>query len=195
MGRTGYVHTAIEKDVDFKGFALICARAFGACVTMRDDSLDVEIPEEFEASDFYLKEEVKAKAKYELVSSMSDEEYEEYAKKEYQEKIARYNEYLTNDQNGNKKVFELLKQANSYHAPDGLENFKSFMVEQLNNSIETVDYWAKEIENAKPIEKEAILKSLQKDMVRYREEYIKEVNRVQERNNWLNKLRTSLETL
>ena len=33
---TGYTH-AIEKGISFETFALTCARAFGACINLRDE--------------------------------------------------------------------------------------------------------------------------------------------------------------
>lgn len=35
------------KITEFKDFAILCARAFGACIDMRDDPLDKPIPEAF----------------------------------------------------------------------------------------------------------------------------------------------------
>ena len=46
---TGYTD-AIKDGITFQQFAMNCARAFGACVTMRDDPSDKPIPERFEPS-------------------------------------------------------------------------------------------------------------------------------------------------
>lgn len=41
---TGYTADLMEKGMEFKPFVLQCARAFGALITMRDDSLDAPSP-------------------------------------------------------------------------------------------------------------------------------------------------------
>ncbi len=47
---TGYTHL-IEEGCNLEEFVWACARAFGACVMMRDDSVDKPVPEKFEPSD------------------------------------------------------------------------------------------------------------------------------------------------
>lgn len=45
---TGYTSgVAVGKVTDFREFALQCARAFGACISLSDESSDTPIPEEF----------------------------------------------------------------------------------------------------------------------------------------------------
>ena len=45
---TGYTAVIQDNlDISMKDFALVCARAFGACVMMRDEPFDTPIPEEF----------------------------------------------------------------------------------------------------------------------------------------------------
>ena len=45
----------IKDGITFERFALNCARAFGALINMRDDSLDAEIPDEIKPSDHHVK--------------------------------------------------------------------------------------------------------------------------------------------
>jgi len=53
---TGYTYPVVEgKITEFSDFALSCARAFGALITMRDDPHDTPIPETFEPSDYNAK--------------------------------------------------------------------------------------------------------------------------------------------
>lgn len=48
---TGYTHPVAEGTVtDFATFALDCARAFGALITIRDDPPGTPIPDEFTPS-------------------------------------------------------------------------------------------------------------------------------------------------
>lgn len=50
---TGYT-AAIADGIDFKTYALSCARAFGALVEMRDEPANAPIPEEFKPSSYYV---------------------------------------------------------------------------------------------------------------------------------------------
>lgn len=51
---TGY--TADIKDgISFKTYAMNCARAFGACLTLREEPLGAGIPESFEPGDYHRK--------------------------------------------------------------------------------------------------------------------------------------------
>jgi hypothetical protein len=52
---TGYTAKLMEEGQSFPEFAMRCARNFGALIMMRDESLDVPIPEQFEPSDYYRK--------------------------------------------------------------------------------------------------------------------------------------------
>lgn len=67
---TGY--TADIKDgIDFKTYAMNCARAFGACVMLRDEPGGGErIPDAFEPSDLFVRYHLKAveKARVELAA-------------------------------------------------------------------------------------------------------------------------------
>lgn len=51
---TGYTASVADgTTTTLRAFALQCARAFGATVTMRDDPMSAEIPERFEPGGFY----------------------------------------------------------------------------------------------------------------------------------------------
>lgn len=80
---TGYTADLYDgKDVSFEGFALNCARAFGALVSLRDEP-DAEIPDEFKVDEYYVKKFEEAKEELEKAESMTDEEFAEDAKQFY----------------------------------------------------------------------------------------------------------------
>jgi hypothetical protein len=57
---TGYT-ADIKNGISFKTFAMNCARAFGACVTLRDEPGGGDkIPEAFEASTYHAQQVEKA---------------------------------------------------------------------------------------------------------------------------------------
>lgn len=71
---TGYTADLMEKGMEFKPFVLQCARAFGALITMRDDSLDAPIPEKFEPDDYHIKKLAEAIQEQKRLQSMTDDE-------------------------------------------------------------------------------------------------------------------------
>jgi GTP1/Obg family GTP-binding protein len=78
---TGY--TADIKDgIDFKTYAMNCARAFGACVMLRDEPGGGErIPDAFEPSDYHLKAVEKARVELAALDAMTPAECERAAAK------------------------------------------------------------------------------------------------------------------
>lgn len=68
---TGYTAIIEERaDLTFREFALRCARAMGACIMQRDDSID-ELPKAPEPSTFYAEQKVAAEAKLRELRSTS----------------------------------------------------------------------------------------------------------------------------
>ena len=79
---TGYT-AWIEEGATFEEFILGCARAFGACISMRDEPLSKQIPEQFKESSYdkeKVQEYIELLKKYE---SMTIEQAEIEAEKEY----------------------------------------------------------------------------------------------------------------
>jgi len=58
---------ADNENFTFPEFAMLCAREFGALISMRDEPLDTPVPERFEPDDFYRKQYEAAKAEYDEV--------------------------------------------------------------------------------------------------------------------------------
>lgn len=70
----------IRDGISFKTFALNCARAFGACVEIRDEPGGGEkIPEAFKASDYHLKKAIEDCNKLLVLNNMTPAEAEREA--------------------------------------------------------------------------------------------------------------------
>jgi len=101
---TGY--TAAVQDGTIKTlseYAMSCARAFGATITMRDEPSDAVIPDEFTPSPYHKDAIVRAKEDIDAWSEMTevqrDEAYGEYClqvSKDYQDTIAKTQGYRDN---------------------------------------------------------------------------------------------------
>ena len=192
---TGYTSDIYngEKKVTLKEFTLNCARAFGALVSMRDDSFDTPIPDELIPDTSYHDkniEKIERKLKeYETTPPDLDKLYDEYvtqqtklgleSKQRNDELLERYNFMLT-------QVKEWVPPTPEH------KKLHEFMINQLEESIKfdcynSGDYY-------KPVTKEEWVKTHNPiDGLKSSLKYHKEQIEVAKRNNlWLKQLRDSL---
>ena len=104
---TGYTSFIENGKIDNgKDFLMLCARNFGATVTMRDNSLSDPIPKQFEPNSYYLDELNEAKANLEKINNMSDDEIQDEINEEYDNEQKRCKEKIEKD----KIIYERHKQ-------------------------------------------------------------------------------------
>jgi hypothetical protein len=190
---TGYTYK-IKDGQSFKDFVMGCARAFGACVTMRDEGGDAEIPEEFKVDTYHNEELIKAQAELEEFKKMTPEDYEKEAQKEFKKVLEDYERRLSEHNDLKKKYTEMLQQVRNWVIPshDHL-NFKKFMIEQINISIDGDCYTLEKpkiLSGADWASKR--LKHILWEIEYHQKEQLEEAQRVAGRNEWLRKLRGSL---
>jgi hypothetical protein len=80
---TGYT-VDIKNGIDFKTFALNCARAFGACVTLKDAPAGGDcMPQAFKPSDYHLKAVEFARSELAALEAMDSSQLEYKATEEW----------------------------------------------------------------------------------------------------------------
>ena len=193
---TGYT-VQIEEGITFKEFVLICARAFGACISMRDDPIGKEIPNEIVPSTYHLKEIESAKNKIQLLSNLSLIELTKEAKLKFKKDIDYYNESIKKNKELKEKYENMLCKINMWNPPTKDHvNLKEFMIKQIEDSIQFDCYAEKYME--KPIlqtgkewfaEQMELVKS---DLQYHVKENEKEIKRCKERTKWIQDLKNSL---
>lgn len=192
---TGYTHK-IKDRISFKEYAMICARAFGATITMRDDSIDDEIPI-FEASTYHKDNIDKHKNKLKKLINMSIDVANQKAEKEYQENL-KYKEEAIKEDNDLKEKYEImLLKTNEWQSPSLDHNeFKRFMISQIEDSIKFDCggcYLTQEVEKLTGEEwLELQIEGANRDIKYHKKEWLKEVERTDGRNLWIKLLRESL---
>lgn len=178
-------------------FALRCARAWAATVSMRDDPLSSPIPEQFEPrTDYYDTALAAAKSKLASLEQLTPDGWA----REY--RAAHKAAMLRDDEREERRLAErgryqdMIAKVRAWEPHDGA--FKSFMLEQLALSIDNdcsptpprwreatdwpgVDAWCAKMR-----------KGLSEDIQRYQDEIDKEVQRTKERNAWIAGLRAAL---
>lgn len=192
---TVYTHNLMEQGEDFRSFALRCARAFGACVTMRDDDLSTPIPEKFEPSDYHVNALGEAVLQYERLSKLTTAEREAFGDAERQRQIATRQKWATEGREQDARLDAMAKQVEAWSPDPALGDMKGFMLEQIRIS-RNGHHWDGLVSEAEA--KPAMqyytdaLAAAEREIVCHREEMQNEQERVDARNEWLRKLRASL---
>jgi hypothetical protein len=83
---TGYTAILDERDVTLREFVLRCARAFGATVHQREESLDIP-PQESTASEYYAEKLKEAQERLAQLQAMTIEEAAAECETAYQEQM------------------------------------------------------------------------------------------------------------
>lgn len=188
----------IRDGISFKTFALNCARAFGACIEIRDEPGGGEkIPESFEASDYHLKKATEARNELQVLDNMTPAETEGEAIAAWQKaedhRLAKLEEIKNL-----RAIYEAMLAKVIAWTPPTADHFglRAFMIEQIEVSIgcdcRTSYYTAphKQMTGNEWLEKR---RGQLRDEVSYSErEYANEVRRAAERTAWVQALRASL---
>lgn len=194
---TGYTAGVADGSItEFREFALQCARAFGALVTMRDDPEDAEIPEAFEPSTYHAKALTEATDRLNRLQEMTDAECDEAAAAEYESSLQRWNDRQREIDEIEARYLSMLEQANAYTAPTSDHvRYREFMIDQLEDGLR-FDCSRKHDIKPEPLHgaewKTQNIMSAE-DRVRYHaKESAAELERTRQRNDWIRQLRVSL---
>ena len=194
---TGYTVKLMEKDQSFKDFAMCCARAFGACIAMRDDPSDAPIPEEFKPSDYYDRAIAETEAKLAMLRAMTGRQAYEWGVKTKTETIERWLETIRQYEIENQRLGDMSGRIESWLPPTP-DHFgiKSFMLQQIDVSRHDLAYQRNELarlQETKPTDfYDTAIRDAESSLDHYREERIKEIERVTSGNKWLKALRESV---
>lgn len=196
---TGYT-CDIAKGITFKEYALGCARAFGALVTMRDDPSDAAIPDTFEPSSCYrLKAESETK-ELENILRMTPEETQAAAAFHYAEEKERLERHLSESAALMEKYGSMLKSVEAY-IPPSLEHveFKKFMESQITESIRfdgMSDYYSRALAQLRPLSGQEWRRQKEQELKRsiayQNEQQAAEDERSANRTRWVQQLKASL---
>ncbi|MFI8643839.1 hypothetical protein ACIGJK_03415 [Pseudomonas iridis] len=194
---TGY--TADIKDgISFSTFALNCARAFGATITLRDESGGGEaIPQQFEPDSYHAKALSSDREKLAALESMTLAECELKAAAEHTASEVQRLQRIKEFHDLRQSYDEMLKCAQSWIPPSEEHvGLKDFMVKQITDSLKwdcDTSYYATPTPVLSGLEwlesaKEKTISSI----AYHKKAYADEVARTEQRNTWISALRASL---
>jgi len=194
---TGYT-AAIADGISFNEFVMDCARAMGACITMRDEPSGTPIPEKFEPSNYHQEKKLEASDRLVELVLMSEEAADAKASEDYEEELARWSARIAEIKQLNKRYTQMLIQVLAWKAPTkNHEGLKRFMEDQIRRSIDfdcNISYYIKN----PPVKltglqwRAKVREHAQRDYEYHHKNYQEEVERVADRNEWIAALRGSL---
>jgi len=187
----------INKGVSFDDFVLICARAFGALINMKEDSFDKPIPKRLEPSSYHKDELEKEEVRLESLLKMSNEQGAIEAKAEWKEAMAYYEERLIENKKQKEGYESMLAKVRDWTPPtEDHRGLKQFMIEQITQSISFDCSYEPDKPSSEPSSGAEWLKlkikNAKEDIKYHSENYTEEVARIEERNKWIEDLRGSL---
>lgn len=199
---TGYTWKIRDGEIkNGKDFILLCARAFGACIDMREESLDAKIPDEFKPNTYHKEQLIKAQNDLIKFKNMSIEEVQKIVNQEHVEVVEYNKKYYKELLEIKSKYLNILADVYSWQeATEEHKELKKYSIQQIEDSIKwdcghMDDY-------LKPVEKESAkswlkrqIDKCQKDIVYYTEKQKEENERVAGRNKWIRELKDSLKNL
>lgn len=196
---TGY--TAYIEDGEItkgKDFLLKCARAFGSCIDLKEESLDVNIPVKFEPSTYHKEQLENAYKDLEKYKTMTIEEAQRIIDVEYEKNQKHYTEAIVKSKEINDRYIRIRNEIDKWTPPTSEHhNLKKFALEQIDMSMDynMEEYYQKELDKPKKTPEEYITVMIEgaTDDIKYHlKNWNEEVKRTDERNKWINDLRESL---
>jgi len=192
---TGYTAT-IADGITFEQFVMRCARAMGACMSMRDEPMGKPIPERFEPSEYYARSLAESRVKLEQYLAMSVSDSDEQYEASFQQDSEQYEKRVADKNALRDKYRAMLESVKCWTPPtDEHAPFKKFMIEQLSMSMDSdcsTEYDTPP-ERVTPAEwLVATIKRVRENVVYLDREYRKGVERTESGNQWLASLRKSL---
>lgn len=192
---TGYTYQVENGEITtLEQYAMTCARAFGALITMRDDPMDKPIPENFEPNTKYYDEHIeRASAALQELPSLGVEECDARAKAEFDAAMASHIKGEKERYEQKVRYANMKEMVTAWKVPSALQELKNFMIQQIDESTKFGDYKADppvRLTGEKWREKE--LEKASRDLAYYTKERDKEIERVKGRNQWLADLRAAL---
>lgn len=194
---TGYTAKLADEGQSFEDFVLGCARAFGPCISMREDSLDTPIPEVFERSIHHTEELNKALKLQKELADMTAQQQLEHGAKQHAKESERLNEWYRETLESNERLDDMESLVTQWTPPSkDHRELKKFMLQQIGVSKRDDSYVRDEItkhEAMQPIDyyKDACAEA-DRNVAYHQDHNSKEAENTEFSNRWVQQLRESL---
>ena len=151
---TGYTQQIIDGTVKTpKEFLHLCLRNFGVCVSMRDvpfNESQVDYTEYIkkyyqDTIDYHAKALENAKAEYERVINLSDDDFYEMYVERFSHNREYYQKRLDEIMNHNAQYQSFYDAIKNWDCSEEFSNIKKFALDQIDISKEAEDYYTDEL--------------------------------------------------
>lgn len=204
---TGY--TAYIEDGDIttgKQFLLLCSRAFGIAVDIRDEPLSVPTPTRFEPNEYYKDAYIRASNELNSLRDISVDAARQNMRNEYYERVKHAKAQIKRMEEINQRYQKVKDQILKWDPPtEGHGRIKEFAIDQINmciNPKESFEYYKNLIDTPFDDSDEAVrshifemIELLMKDMTRYKKYYDEEVISASNKTRFMKEFIDSLEEI
>lgn len=194
---TGYTADVQDgKITEFTDFALLCARAFGALIHMRDSDMKAKLPDRIRPDTRYHDEALrKANDRLKMLRGLTPEQCELEAGRAYSVQLEAHEDYRARQRLQRERYEAMLAKVKEWSPPSpDHEGLKKFMCEQLQESIR-FDCGGSSLPKPKPIKAAEWLAQeiarCDRDIEYHGKERDAEIERAAGRDKWLRDLRDS----
>ncbi len=189
---TGYTYI-IEDGATFEQYVWVCARAFGALVSMGEDASDAEIPEELKPdTTHYDNSAAKARARLRELQSMTDEQVVATLDAEHATALDEYRKRLEANALVRSRYEAMRERVLAWTPPSSdHRGIRDFMLQQIRVSTDNYEPAAPTQTDPATWHKSAI-ETAQRDLAYAEKRRAEEIARTNERNKWLRDLRASV---
>ena len=175
---TGYTQQIIDGAVKTpKEFLHLCLRNFGICISMRDESLNLqgdytEYIKKFyqDSMGYHTKALENAKAEYDRVNNLSDDDFYEMYVKNFSDNREYYQKIADKVKKQNSKFQSFYDAIKNWDCNEEFSNIKKFALDQIDISKEDEDYYADELSKKMLTKEEFIIN----DKSKYKEDLLKQ---------------------
>lgn len=190
---TGYTYRVEEGEITtLEEFALLCARAFGGFVHMRDDSMDAPLRRRDYDNGYHTKGLPMALKELQELQDLTLEELEQKVTAHNDAHQREYREARKNYELASARYFNLLGQVRGWMPSPSILPLQKFMIEQLATSLDSLY----EPKPYVPLSSKGYLKQhlerINWSISWHKEQIEKEQEREKEMNTWVDELFTSL---
>jgi hypothetical protein len=191
---TGYTAAVEDGTVtELKPFALACARAFGALISMRDDPMDAPLPERVKPlSSYYEQESSRLADELGSLEAMTPEECAAAQGAALAKEQRESAEYVAVNTVRNGRHAAMAEKVHAWEPPSELANLKTFMLQQLAVSMH--EPYTPEVSERVPATewRDSRVAFLRARLESTRKHMTDEAERLREANEWLAALRAAL---
>ena len=150
---TGYTQQIIDGTVKTpKEFLHLCLRNFGVCISMRDMPFDSQVDytpyiKKFyqDSMGYHAKALENAKAEYERVINLSDDDFYEMYVERFSHNREYYQERTDKTKKQNAQYQSFYDTIKNWDCSEEFSNIKKFALDQIDISKEAEDYYADEL--------------------------------------------------